>query len=134
MSNSLPLSVHDFICANCRSTPLSRSPALQAHMLARSRNGPLKGPWLCVSATVVIYAPVEAISLRPASDYECQFQSVPASIHHQKTNLTIGLSSTTGSRPPAENPLHPTQNNVKHCFVPCTDYEDEDQLQQKQTV
>lgn len=51
---------------------------------------------VCLSNSCVIYAPVEAIPLWTVLDYECQFQAMPAPIHHQENNLTTGPSSSTG--------------------------------------
>lgn len=65
----------------------------------------------------MIYVLVKVISLWAVSDYECQFQTVPASIHQQKNNLTVGLSSATGSQ-------LPTQNNVRYNLMCTTSYED----------
>jgi len=96
---------------------------------------PFEWPQLCVSETVVIYAPVEAISLWTVSDYECQFQAVTDPIHHQKRNPTIGLSFTSKfslscSQPPKDpvnfkkwskspRPALVNLKSIPHCIQQC---------------
>lgn len=128
----LLLSVHNFICANCQSTPLSLPlsfPALQAHMLACFWNGSLKGLsrvsrqqlWFMPRWKPSLYGLYRTMNV---SSKLCQLPSITG-----KNNLTIGPSSTTGSHSPAHNLFQPAQNNVKHNFMWSADYEDEEQLE-----
>lgn len=73
--------------------------------------------WPPEPATVVIYAPVEAIPLWTVPDYECQFQATPG-VHpslgrEKKKHLTASSLLSL----PSSNSLPPCEDGVEHDFI-----------------